>query len=137
MTAARAEAAPPFAGDDTQRRRSIGERGERPNADHRQRARRGETLRDAAGDPQTGERAGSGAVRDAIEIAKAQTRGGEQRVDLAEDELGMALAGVERTLADNAGDADGERQPLGGGLDREQFHAADSIRHGRATLRRR
>ena len=70
-------------------------------------------------------------------IPDAQPRGGEQRVDLAEDELGVTLAGVQRALVDDAGDADGEREPIGRRLDREEVHAADSIGHGRATLCRR
>ena len=100
--------------DDARRGRALRDRRERAHPDHRQTACGREPLRDAAGDPQPGERTGPRAVGDAREIADAQTRTREERVDLAQDQLGVALPGEKRALVDNARRADCEGEPLGG-----------------------
>jgi len=126
------------ASNDTPRARFLGDRLERRDPEQRQVVSEADSLCDAAGYAQAGERARAGAERHRVEPRRAEPRARQQLLEHRQQQLAVARSGALLERRDLAVDRQRDRAPLARCLDSRETHCAVSKRrqfYRRAGLR--
>src|SRR6185436_12078272 len=110
------------AGEHARRTRFLGEHLEGRYPQHRNATWKCESLRDAAGDSQAGERPGPGAEGDRIEFLRGDLKLVQNLLKHGERELGMLVTGPPLDARDLAVAPERDAAPLGRGVERRESH---------------